>query len=51
VTHRDLALAGTTTIVIRDNAFADDAAKTNLTAIFQQHGQGNVCSLQRRNAP
>jgi|GEM_PF-6400965 len=28
-----------------DGAFAADVAKTNLTAILQQHGPGNVRSL------
>jgi adenine-specific DNA-methyltransferase len=43
--HKDLAPAGETTIVFRDSAFADDVAKTNLTAILQQHGLENVRSL------
>ena len=43
--HKELAPAGETSIVFRDNAFADDVAKTNLTAILQQHGLGNVRSL------
>ena len=33
------------TVVFRDSAFADDVAKTNLTAILQQHGLENVRSL------
>ncbi|MCL4810067.1 MAG: site-specific DNA-methyltransferase, partial [Thermoanaerobaculia bacterium] len=37
--------AGESTIVFRDSAFADDVAKTNLTAILEQHGLGNVRSL------
>lgn len=37
--------AGETTIVFRDSAFADDVTKTNVTAILQQHGLGNVRSL------
>lgn len=36
---------GQTTIVFRDSAFADDVAKTNLTAILQQYGLTNVRSL------
>lgn len=36
---------GDTTIVFRDSAFADDVAKTNLTALLQQHGLENVRSL------
>lgn len=43
--HKQLAPAGDTTIVFRDSAFADDVAKTNLTAILQQHGLDNVRSL------
>lgn len=34
-----------TTLVFRDSAFADDVAKTNLTAILHQHGFDNVRSL------
>ena len=40
--HKQLAPAGETTVVFRDSAFADDVAKTNLTAILQQHGLENV---------
>jgi len=43
--HKELATASETSIVFRDSAFADDVAKTNLTAILQQHGLGNVRSL------
>lgn len=43
--HKALAPAGETTIVFRDSAFADDVAKTNLTAILQQHGLDNVRSI------
>lgn len=43
--HKKLAPAGETTIVFRDSAFADDVAKTNVTAILQQHGLDNVRSL------
>jgi len=43
--HKELAPAGETTAVFRDSAFADDVAKTNLTAILQQHGLENVRSL------
>ena len=39
------APAGETTVVFRDSAFADDVAKTNLTAILQQHGLENARSL------
>ena len=43
--HEELAPAGDTTIVFRDSAFTDDIAKTNLTAILEQRGLGNVRSL------
>ena len=43
--HKELAPAGETRVVFRDSAFADDVAKTNLTAILQQHGLANVNSL------
>jgi adenine-specific DNA-methyltransferase len=43
--HKSLAPAGESTIVFRDSAFADDVAKTNVTAILQQHGLENVRSL------
>ena len=43
--HIELNPAGETTIVFRDSAFADDVAKTNLTAILDQAGLSNVRSL------
>jgi len=43
--HEELKPAGDTTIVFRDSAFADDVAKTNITAILQQHGLETVRSL------
>ena len=43
--HDELAPAGDSTVVFRDSAFADDVAKTNLTAILEQFGIGNVRSL------
>ena len=43
--NKELKPAGETTIVFRDSAFADDVAKTNLTAILQQHGLTTVRSL------
>jgi adenine-specific DNA-methyltransferase len=43
--HKELSPAGDTQIVFRDSAFADDVAKTNLTAILQQHGLENIRSL------
>ena len=43
--HAELAPAGDSTVIFRDSAFADDVAKTNLTAILEQYGLGNVQSL------
>ncbi len=43
--HKDLKPAGETTVVFRDTAFANDVAKTNLTAILHQHGIETVRSL------
>jgi len=43
--HQVLKPAGETTVVFRDSAFADDVAKTNLTAILHQHGLETVRSL------
>lgn len=43
--HRALKPAGETTVVFRDSAFVNDVAKTNLTAILQQHGLETVRSL------
>jgi hypothetical protein len=43
--HKQLAPAGETNVVFRDSAFADDVAKTNLTAILQQNGLNNVRSI------
>lgn len=43
--HKQQAPVGDSTLVFRDSAFADDVAKTNLTAILQQHGLTNVRSL------
>ena len=43
--HKELSPAGESTVVFRDSAFADDVAKTNLAAILEQHGLGNVRSL------
>ncbi len=43
--HQQLKPAGDTTVVFRDSAFADDVAKTNITAILQQHGLETVRSL------
>jgi adenine-specific DNA-methyltransferase len=43
--HQELEPAGDTTVVFRDSAFADDVAKTNITAILQQHGLETVRCL------
>ena len=43
--RKALAPAGDTTCVFRDNAFADDVAKTNLAAILEQNGIARVRSL------
>ena len=43
--HAELAPASDSTIVFRDSAFTDDVTKTNLAAILEQHGLGNVRSL------
>ena len=43
--HADIAPAGDSTVVFRDSAFENDVAKTNLAAILEQHGLGNVRSL------
>ena len=43
--HDELAPAGDSTMVFRDDAFVDDIAKSNLTTILNQRGLGNVRSL------
>lgn len=43
--YEELKPAGGTKVVFRDSAFADDIAKTNLTAILQQYGLKNVRSI------
>lgn len=43
--REELNPAGETTVVFRDSAFADDVAKTNASAILEQHGIENVRSL------
>lgn len=43
--HKELAPAGETTCVFRDSGFVDDVAKSNLSAILEQHGLTNVRSL------
>ena len=41
----ELDPAADTVVVFRDSAFADDVAKTNITAILEQHGMPTVQSL------
>jgi len=43
--HKELTTAGECTVVFKDGAFVDDVAKTNLAAILEQNGLGNVRSL------
>ena len=43
--HKQLSPVGESQLVFRDSAFVDDVAKTNMTAILQQHGLENVRSL------
>ena len=43
--HEALAPEGESTVVFRDSAFADDVAKTNLAAMLEQRGLGNIRSL------
>ncbi len=43
--RKELSPAGDTTCLFRDDAFADDVAKTNLAALLQQHGVARVRSL------
>ena len=43
--HKQLEPTDDTTVIFRDSAFEDDVAKTNLAAILEQHGLGNVRSL------
>lgn len=43
--HKELAPIGDSTTVFRDSAFADDVAKSNMTAILAQNGLENVRSL------
>ena len=43
--HKELSPAGESQVLFRDSAFADDVAKTNLTAILQQHGLETARSL------
>ena len=43
--HKALEPAADTQVVFRDSAFADDIAKTNMTAILEQNGIAHVRSL------
>ncbi len=43
--HKELEPASDTQVVFRDSAFADDIAKTNMTAILEQNGIAHVRSL------
>lgn len=43
--HKVLEPAADTQVVFRDSAFADDIAKTNMTAILEQNGIAHVRSL------
>ena len=43
--HKELEPASDTQVVFRDSAFADDIAKTNISAILEQHGIAHVRSL------
>jgi adenine-specific DNA-methyltransferase len=43
--HKQLNPAAESSIVFRDSGFEDDVTKTNITAILQQQGLGNVRSL------
>ncbi len=43
--HKELSPASDTQGVFRDSAFADDVAKTNMTAILEQNGIKHVRSL------
>ena len=43
--QKELAPDGDSTVVFRDSAFENDIAKTNLAAILEQYGLGNVRSL------
>ena len=43
--HKKLEPASDTQVVFRDSAFANDIAKTNMTAILEQHGIAHVRSL------
>lgn len=43
--HKELEPASDTQVVFRDSAFESDIAKTNMTAILEQHGIAHVRSL------
>ncbi len=40
--QNQFAPVGETSVTFCDSAFADEVAKSNLTAIFQEHGLENV---------
>ena len=42
---KDLSSSGESTVVFRDNGFADDRAKLNLTAVLEQRGLTNIRSI------
>lgn len=43
--HKEIASESESSLVFRDSAFENDIAKTNLTAILEQHGLNNIRSL------
>jgi len=43
--HKELSPAGESTFVFLDRAFVDDVTKTNVVAILEQYGLGNVRSI------
>jgi len=43
--HKEQGPAGEIKVVFHDSAFADDVAKTNVTASLKRHGLENVRSL------
>ncbi len=43
--HKQLEPTGDATVIFRDSAFENDVAKTNMAAILEQNGLGNVRSL------
>ena len=43
--RKELAPSVNSPVLLRDSIFEDDMTKTNLAAILEQHGLGNVRSL------